>query len=56
MSVIELESLAYRQLVLIEQAQKNLAVINQEIQRRNQILPAENVKEEVKPVENPKKK
>lgn len=35
LSITELESLAYRQLIAVEQAQNNLKIINQEIQERN---------------------
>jgi len=35
-SIIELKSIAYDQIVLIEQSQTNLKTINQELQRRNQ--------------------
>jgi len=34
-SVIELEALAYRQLVSIDQAQANLKIINEELKSRN---------------------
>jgi hypothetical protein len=36
MSVVELESLAYRQIVLLEQTQKNLQVLNNEINTRKE--------------------
>ncbi len=46
MSVQELKSLAYDQLVLFEQAQKNLQLLNGEIAKRNKIEIPEEVKKE----------
>lgn len=39
MSVTELKSLAYDQLVMIENIQKNLVAINQEISKRDKEKP-----------------
>lgn len=39
MSVTELKSLAYDQLVMIENIQKNLVAINQEIARKTSAAP-----------------
>ena len=47
-SIETLKAVAYDNLVLIEQSQKNLAIINQELQKRSQ---TSEVKEEQKPVE-----
>jgi len=47
MSKTELQSLAYEQLVLAEQAKRNLEIISQELQKRAQVP-------EVKPVEEKK--
>ena len=44
MSKTELQSLAYEQLVVVEQAKKNLEILSQELQKRAQAP-------EVKPVE-----
>ena len=45
MTKVELQSLAYEQLVIIEQSQNNLKIINQEIQQRNQNPVTEHKKE-----------
>jgi len=37
-NIIELKAIAYDQIVAIEQAQTNLRLINQELQRKNQEL------------------
>jgi len=49
MSKTELQSLAYEQLILVEQVKRNLDIINQEIQKRVQAPEVKPV-EEVKPV------
>lgn len=46
-SVVELESLAYKQIVQMEQSQNNLKIINQEIASRSKEAPQpEEAKEE----------
>lgn len=44
-SVMELEALAYRQLVAIDQAQANLKIINEEIKLRNTHVQPQNAPE-----------
>lgn len=39
LTVIELESMAYRQVVLLEQTQRNLQILNAEITRRGKDRP-----------------
>ncbi len=50
MSLVELKALAYDQLAIIENAQKNIQAINQQMQKLSQIEPkGEIVNEEPKP-------
>ena len=54
MTKVELQSLAYEQLVIIEQSQNNLKIINQELQQRNQNPVVEQKKEVETKVETKK--
>jgi hypothetical protein len=50
MNVVELKALAYDQLALLEQTQKNIQVINQMISKKTQENKPANKKDELKTI------